>query len=110
MTANDISSFVIGNDSFAVVYNIKVNSVEGEYAKDFAKVIITGPMNLFVHMSSSSDGRNSYETDSYIFSKDNKNYLSLWNIKKQREELADLFSGNEDLKNRILNISVGYLQ
>jgi len=85
------------------VYNIKINSVEGEYSKDFAKVVITGPMNLYIHMSSGSDGRNSYDFDTYIFSGDSKNYLSIWNMKKQREELADFFSGNADIKNRILN-------
>jgi len=103
LTANDISSFVIGNDSFTIVYNIKVNSVQGEYSKDFAKVVITGPMNLYVHMSSSFDGRNDYDIDSYVFSKDNKTYLAIWNVKKQREELADFFAANADLKARILN-------
>jgi hypothetical protein len=91
LTAGDISSFVTGADSFTVVYNIKINSIQGEYSKDFAKVVISGRMNLFIHMSSGSDGRNDYNIDSYIFSKDNKNYLGIWNIKKQREEVAELF-------------------
>ncbi len=103
LTANDISSFVVGNDSFTIVYNIKVNSAEGEYSKDFAKVVITGPVNLYIHMSSSFDGRNDYDDDCYVFSKDNKTYLGIWNAKKQRQELADFFSDNADLKARILN-------
>ena len=103
LTANDIAAFVIGTDSFTIVYNIKVNSVEGEYSKDFAKVVTTGPMNLYIHMSSSFDGRNDYDNDCYVFSKDNKTYLGIWNVKRQRTELADFFSANADLKARILN-------
>ena len=103
LRADDISSFVIGNDSFTVAYNIKINSIQGEYAKDFAKVVVSGRMNLFVHMSSSSDGRTDYDNDSYVFSKDNKNFLGVWNVKKQREKIAELFSDNAEIKARILN-------
>lgn len=103
LTADDISSFVIKNDSFTVVYNIKINSIQGEYSKDFAKVAISGRMNLFIHMSSSSDGRANYNNDSYVFSKDNKNYLGIWDVKKQREEIAQLFSDDAEIKTRILN-------
>jgi hypothetical protein len=103
LTPDDISSFVIGNDSFTLVYNIKINSIQGEYAKDFAKVVVSGRMNLFTHMSSSSNGTTDYDIDSYVFSKDNKNYLGVWNVKKQREEIAELFSADPELKTRILN-------
>jgi hypothetical protein len=102
-TADDISSFVIGSDSFSIVYNIKINSIQGEYKKDFAKVIVSGRMNLFIHMSSSSDGKSDYDNDRYVLSKDNKNYLGIWNSKKQREEIASLFSADADIKARILN-------
>src|SRR5688572_3900549 len=56
LTAEDISAFVIGKDSFAIVQNIKINSIHGEYKRDFAQVIEIGSINLFVHKSSSSDG------------------------------------------------------
>jgi len=85
------------------VYNIKINSIQGEYKKDFAKVIVSGRMNLFIHMSSSSDGKSDYDNDRYVLSKDNKNYLGIWNSKKQREEIASLFSADADIKARILN-------
>ena len=54
-------------------------------------------------MSSSFDGRNDYDIDCFVFSKDNKIYLGIWNVKKQREDLADFFAANADLKARILN-------
>jgi len=95
-TTDDISSFVIGTDSFAIVYNIKINSIQGEYKEDFAKVVISGKMNLFIHMSSSSDGKSDYDNDRYILSNDNKNYLGVWNVKGQREEIAALFSDDAD--------------
>jgi hypothetical protein len=103
LTVDDISSFVIGKDSFTLVYNIKINSIQGEYVKDFAKVVVSGRVNLFIHMSSSSDGRSSYTIDSYVLSKDNKKYLGIWDAKKQREEIADFFSDNTAVKTRILN-------
>jgi len=105
LTTNDISSFVIGTDSFAVVYDIKINSIEGEYEKDFAEVIVTGKMNLYVHLSASYDGRSSYDNDRYVLSKDNKSYIGIWDFKKQRNEIAELFSDNADIKAKILTIT-----
>jgi hypothetical protein len=102
-TADDIPAFVIDNDSFTIVYNIKINSVSGEYAKDFAKVVAIGKMNLFVHMSASSSGTWDYENDVIVLSKDGKSFLGIWNPKKQREEIAELFSDNPGIKARILN-------
>src|SRR5688572_7377908 len=63
LTAEDISAFVIGKDSFAIVQNIKINSIAGEYTRDFAQVVEVGHINLFVHKSSSSNGQYSYEHD-----------------------------------------------
>ena len=103
LTAEDISAFVIGNDSFAIVYNIKINSISGSYKRDFAKVIATGKVNLFLHMSSSADGRSSYDNDRYVLSKDGKQFLGIWNPKDQREEIAEFFSDNAGIKTRILN-------
>jgi hypothetical protein len=103
LNADDIPCFVIGNDSFATVYNIQINSVSGKYAKDFAKILVKGKMNLYMHMSSSGDGRNSYDNDRYVLSKDGKKFLGIWNPKDQRNEIADLFADNPDLQSRIRN-------
>jgi len=103
LTAEDISAFVIGTDSFAIVQNIKINSINGEYARDFAQVVETGHLNLFVHKSSSSDGKFSYEHDKFVISKDNKVFLGIWNFNKQRNEIAEYFSERPDLKNQILD-------
>jgi hypothetical protein len=103
LSINDMTAFVIEQDSFALVYNIKINSIQGEYVKDFAQVRIAGPMNLFIQKSISGDGKYVYENDRYVISKDNKKFLGLWNEKKQREEIAGFFSDNVDLKERILD-------
>lgn len=103
LTADDISAFVMGNDSFAVVYNIKINSISGSYVRDFAKVIASGKVNLYLHMSSSADGRNSYDNDRYVLSKDGKKFLGIWNPKDQRKEIAEFFSDNPEIRARILN-------
>jgi hypothetical protein len=102
LTAENISSFVMDKDSFAVVHNIKINSIAGEYTKDFAQVIETGVINLFLHKSASSDGKSSYEHDNYVISKDNK-YLGIWNFNKQRNEIAEYFSERSDLREKILD-------
>ena len=103
LTADNISAFVIGNDSFTIVYNIKINSISGKYVRDFAKVVATGKVNLYLHMSSSSDGRNGYDNDRYVLSKDGKTFLGIWNPKDQREEIAEFFSDNTEIKTRILH-------
>jgi hypothetical protein len=103
LNADDIPCFVIGNDSFAIVYDIQINSISGKYAKDFAKVLLKGKMNLYMHMSSSSDGRSNYENDRYVLSKDGKKFLGIWNPKDQRNEIADLFSDSPDIQSRIRN-------
>ena len=103
LTAEDISAFVIEKDSFAIVQNIKINSIHGEYARDFAQVIEVGRINLFVHKSSSSDGKFSYDHDKFVISKDNKVFLGIWNINKQREEISEYFSERPDLLAKILD-------
>ncbi|HOX82113.1 MAG TPA: hypothetical protein PLJ60_16030 [Chryseolinea sp.] len=102
LTAEDISSFVIDKDSFAAVHNIKINSIAGEYTKDFAQVIETGAIKLFLHKSASSDGKYSYENDIYVISRDNK-YFGIWNFNKQRDEIAAYFSERPDLREKILD-------
>jgi len=103
LTAEDISAFVIGKDSFAIVQNIKINSIQGEYKRDFAQVIEVGRINLFVHKSASSDGQFSYDNDKFVLSRDNKVFLGIWNINKQREEIAEYFSERPDLLAKILD-------
>lgn len=102
-TANDISSFVIGSDSFTVVYNFKINPMKGEYKEDFVQVGIIGKMNMFIHFSSSGDGKSFYDFDSYVLSKDNQHFLGIWKVKSQRKEIAQLFSNDEEIKIKILN-------
>lgn len=103
LSIDDMIAFVVENDSFALVYNIKINSIQGAYVKDFAQVSIVGPMNLLIHKSTSGDGRYIYNHERYVLSKNNNEFLGIWNEKKQRDEIADFFSSNLDLKQKILD-------
>jgi hypothetical protein len=81
LSVNDISSFVIGKDSFAIVCNIKVNSISGHFEKDFAQVEISGAMNMFLHRCFLFNGRHYFPHQSYILSKDNINFFAVWKPK-----------------------------
>ena len=102
LTTDDISSFVIEKDSFTIVYNIKISSVSGKYAKDFAQVVKIGAINLFLHKSIISDGQRSYEHETYIISRGSK-YLGIWDYNYQRIEIAEYFSERVDLRARIMD-------
>jgi len=103
LTIDEIASFVIGRDSFAIVGDFKINSISGVYNKDFAQVLDTGAIKLYLHYSSSSDGKASYDHDRYIITKDNVKYLGIWNGNKQRDEIAAYFVDRPDLKNKVLD-------
>ncbi|MBD80439.1 MAG: hypothetical protein CL840_16100 [Crocinitomicaceae bacterium] len=104
LTTTEASSFVMGEDSFGIVKNIKINQVQGKYEIDFAQVSIVGPMSLYFHKSSSSDGVNYFYHSKWILSNDGENFLCIYKgIKKQRNDLAELFSATPRLKTRILN-------
>lgn len=103
LSVNDMVAFVIEEDSFALVYNLKINSIQGKYERDFAEVKFIGTINLYIHRSTSSDGRMVYFHNRYVLSKDNKEFLGIWNKKRQRNEIAAYFSDREDLRQIILN-------
>jgi hypothetical protein len=102
-TADDIQAFVIGTDSFAIIRNFKINSISGDYVRDFAQVMVTGRLKLFVHKSASSDGQFNYDHDKFVLWDEKNGYLGIWNSNKQREEMAKYFSGRTDLVEKILN-------
>lgn len=103
LTPDDISSFVVGSDSFAIVQNIKINSISGEYVKDFAQVIESGSISLFVHKSTSGNGQMVFDNDRYVISKGSK-FIGIWNYKKQKDEIAKFFEDRQDLKDKILSM------
>lgn len=102
-TPDDILAFVVDGDSFAIIQNFKINSISGEYAKDFVQVIEVGQISLYLHRSSSSDGKMVYEHDNYVISSGTKKCLGIWNFSRQREEIASYFSERPDLVEKILD-------
>jgi hypothetical protein len=110
LRANQIKAFVVESDSFCVVQNIKINAIQGEYEQDFAKVLVTGPMNLYLHYSSSGDGQRSYANDRFVLSvAGSREYFGLWNMKRQREDLAPLFDKMPTLAQQILDKEYDYV-
>lgn len=99
----DIKSFVVAQDSFAIVKDIKVNHLNGKFEKDFAKVIETGDLNLYQHQSRVSDGSFFYDKEHFVLSKDEETYLGIWNLNKQREEISLLISEKPELMQRFLS-------
>lgn len=102
-TPDDILSFVVEKDSFTIIQDFKINSISGEYAKDFVQVIEVGQINLYLHKSASYDGKIHHENDSFIISSRNKGNLGIWNFNRQRDDIANYFSRRPDLVAKILN-------
>lgn len=50
LTTNDICCFVIEKDSFSIIKNFRLNAIV-TYPQDFAKVLDTGKINLYVYYS-----------------------------------------------------------
>ncbi|WP_210485806.1 hypothetical protein [Rufibacter aurantiacus] len=109
LTPNDISSFVIGTDSFTIAHNIKINNLyAGIFPKDFVQVLISGRMNLAMHRSSSHDGRYAYEHNNYVIYKSDETCLTIWRIKNQKEDIAKFFVDFPTLQSKIMEKGFTY--
>ena len=70
----EIRSFVIGNDSFAIVKNFDLNAFV-YYPQDFAKVIESGKINLYLYYATVNSGGQFPRTSTvtyYLVEKDGK--------------------------------------
>ena len=103
LNSSDISAFVIERDSFTLITDFKINSIGGVFRKDFVQVLETGALKLYLHRSSSNDGRYHYEHQRLVISVDNKRYFGIWSQQKQREEIARYFEDETVLKEKILD-------
>ena len=90
----NISSFVIKNDSFAVVQNFKVMFYMGTFKgffwgkcrRDFAKVLQQGKISSFELPCNVFLGQYGYQDYSYIIlTKDNQNFR-VFDLKKEKEQ------------------------
>jgi hypothetical protein len=107
---SNISSFVIDKDSFAIVQNFKMiyhfgmGVFWGTCHQDFAKVLELGKINLYELPCEVFLGQFGNQDYSYfVLTKDNQNFRTFDLRKnKEKEELADLFSDLNELKDLIL--------
>ena len=102
LSPEEIQSFVIGTDSFAVVKNIKVNGISGNFKKDFAVVNRIGAVNLYTHQCRLYNGKYYFQHPSYILSKGDSSTIVIWNPKKQKEQIARFFQDRIDLEKLIV--------
>ncbi len=101
---DDAKAFVLGKDSFATVRNFRISNFDVWFKKDFALVLESGPLTLFLHKSISKEGtRFTYINDRYILLKEGKHF-GLWSVNKQRHDLVAFLSDNEALCQKIIDL------
>lgn len=115
-TPDEVSAFVIGNDSFTVAGPLDINNF-AFYVKDFVKVLECGKINLYVHYATTSQ---SYGNG--VFHNVNLNTLVVQSSsafsptvlengrKKLKEQLADLFADQMEVLQEIENGEVDLKQ
>ena len=112
LTAEGIDAFVIVQDSFTVATNFEINATWGSYKKDFVKVLKVGPLCLYQHFSSGSmNGKYWYSTDCYVIAEAGKSiFLGLWNLGKQKEDIAQYLRGKGKVYDKFLNRKMMYAE
>ena len=108
----NISSFVIENDSFAVVQNFRVTYhmgflkgiFWGKCHRDFAKARQQGKINSFELSCEVFLGQYGYQDYSYfVLSKNNQDFNTFdLKLDKEKQNLIDYFSNQENLRDIIL--------
>ena len=92
LTKNQVKSFLIGQDSFALIQNFSPSKL-AYYSTDFAKVIKVGAINLYVHTRRVTQSTGYYGvgmgvssanilTENYVVRKSgNSSYIAIFNKK-----------------------------
>lgn len=102
----DMKGFVIEKDSFALISNFEINSIGGRFEKDFAKVLEKGKINLYIHYSSSSDGKFVYTLDRYVLNKAGSDkYYGIYDRDSHKQYLLSLIKDNAELTDQVKNMS-----
>jgi hypothetical protein len=106
LTTNDICCFVIEKDSFAVIKNFRLNAFV-TYPQDFAKVIQSGKINLYMYYSTVQQGQYGLSTvTDWVIEKDGK--ADKLTRKRFRELLPTYLSDYPELMNKIDNDVLNY--
>lgn len=84
--AKEIKGFVIGEDSFTVIYNFRISSFV-HYPQDFARVIEAGPITLFQY-DANGGGPNSGDIHYMLVEKDRKLFLLNGNFREVMESFT----------------------
>lgn len=104
LTPEDISAFVIGNDSFTVIQHLKISENQSKGVEDMVQVVEKGKMNLYVHISRPGSEIKPPFMEKYILSLPvKKTLLCIYDFEKQQKEIGALFESNPRLKELILS-------
>ena len=106
LTTNDVKSFVIGNDSFAIIKSFSRSGMT-QYDKDFARVVVTGSLTLYSHCQETNAGSPGLGSAStgiecfYFIKKDG----DLYRLKRKdfKDSVQTIFGDDTKLMNEINN-------
>ncbi len=109
LTTNDICCFVIEKDSFSIIKNFRLNALVS-YPQDFAKVLETGKINLYLYYSTVQSGGQygggSSTVTCWVIEKEGK--ADKLTKKKFKELLPTYLSDYPKLLDKIENDQLGY--
>lgn len=105
LTTNDICCFVIEKDSFAIIKNFRLNAFVS-YPQDFAKVIASGKINLYLYYSTVQQGYAVSTVTDWVIEKDGK--ADKLTRKRFRELLPTYLNDYPKLLNQIENDQLNY--
>lgn len=106
LTTKDICCFVIEQDSFAIIQNFRLNAFS-TYPQDFAKVIQSGKINLYLYYSTVQQGQYGVSTvTDWVIEKDGQ--VDKLTRKIFRELLPTYLSDYPELLSQINNEQLKY--
>ncbi len=108
LTTRDICCFVIEKDSFAIIKNFRLNALSS-YPQDFAKVLETGKINLYLYYSKVQSGGKYpvlLTVTDWVIEKNGK--ADKLTKKKFKELIPMYLQDHPELLNRIKNDELGH--
>lgn len=110
LTTNDICCFVIEKDSFAIIKNFRLNALV-TYPQDFAKVLESGKINLYLYYSTVQSGGGQYggvvsTVTDWVVEKDGK--ADKLTKKKFKELIPTYLNDYPELLDKIKNDQLNY--
>ncbi|MGF1636393.1 MAG: hypothetical protein ACFCUU_04920 [Cyclobacteriaceae bacterium] len=107
LTTNDICCFVVEKDSFAIIRNFRLNALV-TYPQDFAKVIESGRINLYLYYSSVQQGGYGGSVTATDWVIEKNGIADKLTKKKFKELIPSYLSDYPELLDKIEDNQLGY--